>query len=213
MDLDQRIAQFQNMASADPTNEMAHYSLGNAYAQAGRHREAAESYLRCTELVPDMSKAFQLAADNLVKAGDEERAYRALVAGYEVATLRGDLMPKKAMAELFGKIGRPVPQVTGAPVETGSPGAGPGDFVCFKSGRAGTKLAAPPFKGPVGDWIFQNISSETWKDWIGQGTKVINELRLDLSRDADSETYDRAMREYLGIDDDLHTQLTHRRTS
>ena len=72
MDLNQRIAQFQNMAEADPTNEMAHYSLGNAYTQAARHREAAESYLRCTELVPDMSKAFQLAADNLIKAGDAD---------------------------------------------------------------------------------------------------------------------------------------------
>jgi Flp pilus assembly protein TadD len=31
-----RIAQFEKMASADPTNEMAHFSLGNAYLQTGR---------------------------------------------------------------------------------------------------------------------------------------------------------------------------------
>ena len=40
-----------------------------------------------------------------------------------------------------------------------------------------------------------------------QGTKVINEMRLDLSRDEDSETYDRQMREYLGIDDALLEQI------
>lgn len=208
MDLAQRIAQFENMASADPTNEMAHYSLGSAYAQAERYREAAESFLRCTELVPDMSKAFQLAAENLIKAGDEERAYRALVAGYEVAVLRGDLMPKKAMAELFKKIGRTPPEVQGAAPEPAPEESG--SFVCAKTGRAGRQLPAPPFKGPIGKWIYENISEQTWRDWIGQGTKVINELRLDLSRDADTETYDRYMREYLGIDDALYGQLTNR---
>ena len=43
-DLEQRIAQFENMAQADPDNEMAHFSLGNAYLQArprGRGRRAA----------------------------------------------------------------------------------------------------------------------------------------------------------------------------
>lgn len=208
MDLTQRIAQFQNMAEADPTNEMAHYSLGNAYAQAERYRDAAASFIRCTELVPDMSKAFQLAADNLIKAGDEERAYRLLMQGYEVATLRGDLMPKRAMAELFKKIGRTPPEVAGAPPEP-APGASPdGSFVDAKTGRAGTRMASPPFKGPIGKWIGENISQETWRDWIGQGTKVINELRLDLSKDADTETYDRYMREYLGIDDALYASLT-----
>ena len=208
MDLTQRIAQFQNMAEADPTNEMAHYSLGNAYVQAERFRDAAECFIRCTELVPDMSKAFQLAADNLIKAGDEERAYRVLVQGYEVATLRGDLMPKRAMGELFQKIGRTPPEVAGAPPE---PVAGPtpdGSFVDSKTGRAGTKMTSPPFKGPVGKWISENISQETWRDWIGQGTKVINELRLDLSKDADTETYDRYMRDYLGIDDAMYAQLS-----
>jgi Fe-S cluster biosynthesis and repair protein YggX len=52
----------------------------------------------------------------------------------------------------------------------------------------------------VGEWIQKNISAETWKTWIGQGTKVINELRLDFSRDKDQEVYDQHMHEYLGID-------------
>lgn len=213
MDLAQRIAQFENMAQADPTNEMAHYSLGAAYAQAQRFKDAAESYIRCTELVPDMSKAYQLAGENLIKVGDEERAYRVLATGYEVATLRGDLMPKRAIAELIKQIGRAVPEVQGAPPEP-VPGPAPdGSFICAKTGRAGTKLAAPPFRGPIGQWIADHISSQTWNDWIGQGTKVINELRLDLSRDEDTETYDRYMRDYLGIDDALYQQLTGRPAS
>ena len=35
---------------------------------------------------------------------------------------------------------------------------------------------------------------------IGQGTKVINELRLDFSRDRDQEIHDQHMREYLGYE-------------
>ena len=41
-----RIAQFEKMAAADPTNEMAHFSLGNAYLQTGRFAEAAQSLER-----------------------------------------------------------------------------------------------------------------------------------------------------------------------
>ena len=37
---DERIAQFENMANEDPDNDMAHFSLGNAYLQAGRAAEA-----------------------------------------------------------------------------------------------------------------------------------------------------------------------------
>ena len=103
MDLDQRIAQFENMAQADPDNEMAHFSLASAYAQAGRHLDAANSYLACTKANPDMSKAFQLAAENFVTAGDEDQAKESLVSGYEVAAKRGDLLPKRAMAELMEK--------------------------------------------------------------------------------------------------------------
>ena len=55
-----RIAQFEKMASADPSNEMAHFSLGNAYLQVGRHAEAAQSLERCIAINPEMSKAYQL---------------------------------------------------------------------------------------------------------------------------------------------------------
>ena len=69
-------------------------------------------------------------------------------------------------------------------------------------------MARPPFKGPVGAWIFDHISQETFDTWIKQGTKVINEMRLDLSRDQDADTYDKQMREYLGIDEEMYEKLT-----
>jgi Fe-S cluster biosynthesis and repair protein YggX len=208
------------MAKADPENEMAHFSLGSAYVQAGRHADAAASYLRCTELAPSMSKAYQLAGESLITTGDKEQAAGVLTRGYTIAAERGDLMPKNAMADLLTRLGRPIPEVA---ARAGKP-AGKSD-VSLLGGAArspatdvvegrkpgepggGTRMPKPPFRGPLGEWIQSNVPAEKWELWIAQGTKVINELRLDLSRDEDASTYDQHMREFLGIDDSLHEKI------
>lgn len=205
MDIEQRIAQFEAMVrpEADPNNDMAWFSLGGAYVQAARHADGAKAYLRCVEINPDMSKAYQLAGAALIEAGDKAQAGKVLTTGFEVAARKGDFMPRKAMGDLLTKLGLPVPKVAEA-----APVAGPvGTFICKKTGKPGTKMEKPPFRGPVGEWIAANISQETWRDWIGQGTKVINEMRLDLSRDQDGDVYDQHMREYLGIDEALLAEL------
>ena len=195
-----RIAQFEKMASADPTNEMAHFSLGKSYLDASRHAEAARSFERCVELAPDMSKAYQLGGQAMIGAGWTDRAVEFMNRGYETAARKGDLMPKNAIGELLRSIGREPPKL-GAEVDAAAERLkASGSFICQRTGRPGNKLPSPPFKGVIGQWIFENISAETWKQWIGQGTKVINELRLDFSRDKDQETYDQHMREFLGID-------------
>ena len=204
MDLDQRIAQFENMAQADPDNEMAHFSLGGAYAQAERYADAAAAYLDAIKVQPSFSKAYQHAGENQLHAGDRDGAIVTLQKGYETAAQNGDLMPKRAIAALLEKEGVKLPEVEGAAPE---PEIAEGDFVDRKTGRPGTQLPRPPFKGPLGQWIQDNVSSQTWNDWIAQGTKVINELRLDLSKDEDEETYDRYMREYLEITDELLEEI------
>ncbi|MBL9002123.1 MAG: Fe(2+)-trafficking protein [Phycisphaerae bacterium] len=202
MDIQQRIAQFETMVrpEADPHNDMAWFSLGGAYAQAGRHADAARAYTRCFEINPAMSKAYQLAGKALIDSGDTAGAIVTLTRGFHSAAGRGDFLPRKAMGELLASLGAPVPQLE---EETKTPAAVSDGFVCGRTGRPGTKMVRPPFRGPVGEWIAANISQETWMDWIKQGTKVINELRLDLSREEDSATYDRHMREYLGIDESV----------
>lgn len=202
-----RIAQFENMVrpGADPDNEMAWFSLGQAYAEAGRHLDAARAFERCVELNDTFSKAYQLSGAEYIAGGDRADAGRILTRGYEVATRRGDRMPQRAIAELLAELGLPIPETI---TTATSAAAQAGSFVCLRTGRAGSKMIRPPFKGPVGEWIATNIAEETWQQWIRQGTKVINELRLDLSRDEDEAVYDAHMREYLGIDDDLYARLT-----
>ncbi|MBK7404912.1 MAG: Fe(2+)-trafficking protein [Phycisphaerales bacterium] len=201
--LEDRIAQFEKMCREDPDNDMAHFSLGGAYNQAGRFDDAAASFAKCFELNPGFSKAYQLAGAALMATQDTERAKKVLLDGYHVAATKGDLMPKRAIAELLEQLGEPVPQV-----ESDAPEAPVGSFICQVTGKPGNQMARPPFKGPVGAWIQENVSNETFQAWIRQGTKVINELRLDLSREEDAEVYDRHMREYLGIDEAMYEKLT-----
>ena len=205
--IEQRIAQFENMTNADPENEMAHFSLGNAYLQAGRAAEAAGSFEKVMELNPDMSKAYQLAGEAMLDAGLEDRAVVVLESGWKVAATRGDLLVRNAISDRLESIGREAPTLSEEEDALAAEIEASGSFICQRTGRAGNQLDDPPFKGPVGAWIQENISAQTWNDWIGQGTKVINEMRLDFSRDEDQDTYDRHMREFLGIDDDLLASL------
>jgi Fe-S cluster biosynthesis and repair protein YggX len=188
------------MASADPDNEMAHFSLGSAYLQAGRAAEAARSLERCVELNPEMSKAYQLAGDAMIRAGWEDKAVQTLKRGYEVAASKGDVMPRDAIAELLRRIGVEPPSLSPDAEAQAERVRESGTFICRQTGRPGQQLPDPPMRGPVGQWIYENISAETWRTWIGQGTKVINELRLDLSREEDQRVYDTHMFEFLGMD-------------
>jgi Fe-S cluster biosynthesis and repair protein YggX len=201
MDIQARIAQFENMAQADPDNEMAHYSLASAYMQANRFVEAADSFLRCLAIAPGMSKAYQLAGECFVKAGAPHKAAQVLTQGFTTAAQRGDLMPQNAMAEMLRSLGKPVPEVAATRPKVGE------TVSLGREPKGGTPLAKPPFKGRLGEWIFKNVSNEKWNAWIGQGTKVINELRLDLSQERDADVYDQHMREYLGIDEALYAKI------
>jgi Fe-S cluster biosynthesis and repair protein YggX len=194
------------MASADPTNEMAHFSLGNAYLQTGRFAESATSFERCVAVNAEMSKAYQLGGEAMIKAGWEDKAVVFLEKGFHVAASKGDRLPQQAIAKLLESIGRHAPLLA-EEAETADRLRDAGAFVCRRTGRPGTKLPSPPIRGSVGAWIGENISAETWRQWIGQGTKVINELRLDFTRDRDQEIYDQHMREYLGIDEEVLKEI------
>lgn len=205
MDPQTRITQFQRLIADDPNNDMAYFSLGNAFLQNEQFAEAGETFAKCAQINEAMTKAYQLAGDAYIKAGKVDLAKVVLTKGYIEATTRGDLMPKKAIAELLQSINEPIPEVKdekpkGAPEPEG-------DFVCKKTGQRGTQLPRPPFRNALGQWIRDNISKQTFDEWIGMGTKIINELRLDLSRDEHDAVYDYAMRVYLGINDDLYREL------
>ena len=205
MDLETRIKRFEALVAEEPDNDMAVFSLAGAYNQAGRYADAAATYRKAIEVNPDLSKAYQLAGAALMADQREDEAAEVLTTGFTVAAERGDRMPQQAMGDLLRKLDRPVPEVkTEADAATSAP---PGSFVCGVTGKPGTKLPKPPYRGPIGTWIRERASKETFDTWIGLGTKIINELKLDLSNDEHDAVYDYAMRGYLGLTDEIYASL------
>jgi Fe-S cluster biosynthesis and repair protein YggX len=193
--IDERIAQWEKMTAEAPDG-MSWFSLANAYRDAQRDAEAAAAYENAIALDPTMSRAYQLLGQTLIKLDRKHEAGPMLTQGYNVAAQRGDVMPQKAIGELLQKIGLPVPKV-----EIEQPKVEiTGDQILDRhTGTPGSKMADPPMRGKLGKFIFEHFSQETWRQWIAQGTKVINELRLDFSRDDHQKVYDEQMMEYLGI--------------
>ena len=52
---------------------------------------------------------------------------------------------------------------------------------CIKLGREAEGLDLPPYPGPLGKRIFENVSKEAWQQWIRMQTMIINENRLNLA--------------------------------
>lgn len=202
MEQDTRINQFKQMAEADPENELGHFSLGKAYLDAGRADEAIASLQRTIDLNPRMSKAYHLLGEAHRKSGQTEEAVRIWSRGVHVADQQGDRVPREAMAVALRELGAEVPAAPAgsSAAVAGSATASATGFSCSRCGRPEGKLDKPPMKGPLGQKVFENVCRSCWKEWIGMGTKVINELALVLANPQSQEVWDQHMVEFLQLD-------------
>ena len=55
---------------------------------------------------------------------------------------------------------------------------------CVKLGREAEGLDRPPFKGELGQRVFDSVSKEAWQRWLEHSKMLINEYRLDLTSEA-----------------------------
>ena len=192
---DARLNQFRKMAADDPDNELGHLSLGRELMAAGRAEEAVESFRRTIELNDRLSKAYQLLGEALLKLDRRKDAATVLKRGVQVAADRGDRMPGEAMASLLRDMGEEVPQVQQAKaVEVGQ-----GQVLDARTGEVGPRLPRPPFRNLLGRVVYENVSADSWREWIGMGTKVINELRLPLADPRAQEVYDQHLIDFLNL--------------
>jgi Fe-S cluster biosynthesis and repair protein YggX len=49
---------------------------------------------------------------------------------------------------------------------------------CVKLGKEAEGLDFPTYPGELGKRIFENVSKEAWKLWLGHQTMLMNEYRL-----------------------------------
>lgn len=204
MAADPRIEQFKKMAEADPGNELGHFSLGKTYLELGDYANALPSFRRTVELAPQNSRAYYLLALAQKGAGDRDAAVETLRKGYDVATARGDMMPRKDMAALMQTLGmEPPADAATQPAAAVSPAAstaGGPTITCSRCGQARPKMAERPFKGQLGERVWAEVCQPCWQEWIPMGTKVINELRLNFADPRAAEAYDQHMKEFLNLD-------------
>ena len=200
-----RIQQFRQMVEADPDNELGHFSLGRACLDAGRFDDAVVSFKRVLQLNPKMSKAYQLLGEAFARAGRRKEGVELVTRGIRIANQQGDRMPRDAMADLLRKWGTPVPtfkETAGTAPAVEAAGASTAGFSCSRCRSRTGQLAEVPFKGPLGRNILAKVCAACWREWIGMGTKVINELGLTLSSPAGQDAYDQYMVEFLQLQDD-----------
>jgi Fe-S cluster biosynthesis and repair protein YggX len=51
---------------------------------------------------------------------------------------------------------------------------------CIKLKVDAEGLDRPPYPGPLGQRIFDNVSKQAWREWIEHQTRLINEYKLAL---------------------------------
>jgi Fe-S cluster biosynthesis and repair protein YggX len=52
---------------------------------------------------------------------------------------------------------------------------------CVKLDKDLEGLEKPPFRGELGQRIFDTVSAQAWKSWLEHSKMLINEYRLDLT--------------------------------
>jgi len=52
---------------------------------------------------------------------------------------------------------------------------------CVRLGEESEGLERAPFKGELGQRIYDNVSQQAWRAWLEHSKMLINEFRLDLT--------------------------------
>jgi Fe-S cluster biosynthesis and repair protein YggX len=118
--------------------------------------------------------------------------------GVRVANERGDLMPKNAMIDTLKELGAAVPDL-GAQTAAAAQVVGEGQVVCSRCGKVKPRMPNPPFSNAQGKMIHEKVCADCWREWIGMGTKVINEMRLPLADPQAQKVFDQHMMEFLNL--------------
>lgn len=55
---------------------------------------------------------------------------------------------------------------------------------CVKLDKDLDGLEKPPFRGDLGQRVFDSVSAQAWKGWLEHSKMLINEYRLDLTSES-----------------------------
>lgn len=103
VDFEAQIARFKKVIDLDPNDVLGYFSLGNAYLDSGRKREAVDTFEKAVSVDPKHSSSYLGLGMALESLGDFEKAKKIYLQGIKVAEERGDMMTEKKMQSRLNK--------------------------------------------------------------------------------------------------------------
>ncbi len=102
---EEAIQKFKAVVKASPEDELARFSLGNAYWGAGRYREAAEHLAKALSLKSDWMAAAILLGKCYIALGEKEEAKAAFQKALTLAICQCHEGPREELEALLKEIG------------------------------------------------------------------------------------------------------------
>ncbi len=195
--LNDRIQVFENMLEADPENELANFTLGKLYFEAGQHEKSETTLRKTLEINPRHSQSTRLLGQLLIETDRQEEAVGLLEQGIYTAHQKGEFMPRNQMQDLLRSIGMTPPDPAAEGREVGRSESG--DWICARCGKSLPQLEKAPLPGERGKQIANLICQSCWKEWMDMSVKVINEYRLNLATEDGNRIWESHMVEFLGL--------------
>ncbi|KDE41337.1 putative Fe(2+)-trafficking protein YggX [Nitrincola lacisaponensis] len=72
---------------------------------------------------------------------------------------------------------------------------------CQKYQQTLEGLEKPPYPGPVGQKIYENVSKKAWQEWTDHQTMLINEKHLNMMDPASRQFLQQQMEKFLSGED------------
>lgn len=77
---------------------------------------------------------------------------------------------------------------------------------CKKYGKELPGLVLPPYPGPKGQEIYENVSQQAWKDWQALQVMLINEKQLSMANGDDRKYLQAEMDKFFNNEDHDHAE-------
>ena len=97
VDLEEKIGRFKKVIALDPEDVLGYYSLGDAYVESRRYREAVEIFSKGLEKDPRHSSSYLGLGQAYEALGEKEKAAEIFRKGIAVADEKGDMVPLRKM--------------------------------------------------------------------------------------------------------------------
>lgn len=68
---------------------------------------------------------------------------------------------------------------------------------CVKLDQDLPGLPYPPFKGALGEKVYNSVSQDAWKQWLAHSTMVINENRLNPAEADAQKVLEKQLEDFL----------------